>query len=198
MTPFSVSPAAVHLANRCFDDSLPALDRLLFAASLQGYLADAMQALAAVAREEEGHSWADVGAVLSITKQAAHQRLSADVPVLDETGAYASPETAPAAYVQALRAAHDQLSQEDGQDDRGRRLLGAGLRHFGEGVGEIEREYLEDARDALIDAGGREEDVARINRALVGVQDSGPDVPVVVPVEVPFEVEVEVRVPAKD
>lgn len=112
---------------RCADEELPALDRLLNAAALQQYLQGVLQALADVARDEEGHSWADVGTALSITRQAAHQRFGGE-RLLDDRGNYVDADRAPAAYLASLEDARAALLAQGG---RGRhvRLVEAGIAH---------------------------------------------------------------------
>lgn len=165
MAPFSFSSQARELAERCFDDSLPAIDRLLYAASLQSYLGDAMQALAAVARSEEGHSWSEVGQVLTISKQAAQQKLSASPLPLDEKGRYRGNPAA--TYVESLRRLAADLQGKEGRE-RDLRLLEAGIAHFGgEGMSDEQyRQSLVDARDALVQEGGREDEVAMLEKTL--------------------------------
>lgn len=173
--PFTLDPEVRRLMERCADEQLPALDRLLNAAALQQYLNGVLQALADVAREEEGHSWADVGTALSITKQAAHQRFGGE-RVLHDDGTYRSPHDIPAAYLASLEETRAALLAEGGRE-RDLRLVEAGIaRARGEQPDPaVRRQELEDARDALRELGGREEDVALIEQALArGESDDEP------------------------
>ncbi len=74
MTPISTPPEINALFDMVTDDSRPALERLLVGASLRDGLDHLLTELAQAAREEEGHSWAQVGNTLEISKQAAQQR----------------------------------------------------------------------------------------------------------------------------
>ena len=185
--PFSLDPEVRRLMERCADEELPALDRLLNAAALQQYLHGVLQALADVAREEEGHSWADVGTALSITKQAAHQRFGGD-RLLDERGTYRSPDVVPAAYLASLEETRAALLTEGGRA-RDLRLVEAGIaRARGEQPDPgVRRQELEDAREALVELGGRDADVALIDQALAS-DDLGGAEPLTV-VFVPTEVD---------
>jgi len=151
---------------RCADEQLPALDRLLNAAALQQYLHGVLQALADVARDEEGHSWADVGTALSITKQAAHQRFGG-ARLLDECGSYVDADRAPAAYLSSLEEARAALLAQGGRE-RDLRLVDASIaRARGDQLDwTARRQELEDARDALREMGDRPDDLARIEQAL--------------------------------
>jgi len=165
MSPFSLDLEVRQLMERCADEELPALDRLLNAAALQQYLHGVLQALADVARDEEGHSWADVGTVLSITKQAAHQRFGGE-RLLDDRGTYVNVDRAPTVYLASLEDAREALFAEGGRE-RDLRLVEAGIARARGGQPDLERrQELEDARDALRDLGGREADVALIDKAL--------------------------------
>lgn len=185
MPPFVFDPQVRQLLDRCADASRPALDRLLTAAALQQYLGDALQALADVAREEEGHSWADVGTALSITRQAAHQRFAGE-RVLDEQGAYRGP--APSAYLTALQEARSALLAEGGRD-RDVRLVEAGIARLEGRPGDPtrRRQLLTDVLSALREQGGRAEDVALVEAALAGDDTDLADdpIPLVVPVDAP-------------
>lgn len=165
--------------DRCADEGLPALDRLLNAAALQQYLHGVLQALADVAREEEGHSWADVGTALSITKQAAHQRFGGE-RLLDSKGTYVDAEAAPAAYLASLEDARAALLAEGGRE-RDLRLVEAGIARARGAKPDlaVRRQELEDARDALLEIGGRDADVALLDKALAS-EDLGDDVAFIV------------------
>lgn len=118
MTPFDVDSEAKLLFERFSQPAQSALDRLLTAAGIQAYLEDAMPALAKVAREEEGHSWADVGEVLKVTRQAAYQRLGKQrVTYFDMKGGKQSIDPDSPAYIDSLRAALAALRDEPGRDD---------------------------------------------------------------------------------
>lgn len=166
MAPFSLAPDVRRLMERCADEELPALDRLLNAAALQQYLHGVLQALADVARDEEGHSWADVGTALSITKQAAHQRFGGE-RLLDQSGTYVDADRAPAAYLASLEDARAALLAQGGRE-RDLRLLDAGIaRARGDQLDlAARRQELQDARDGLRELGDREADVALIEQAL--------------------------------
>lgn len=184
MAPFSFDPRVTRLMEQCADESRPALDRLLHAAALQQYLGDALQALADVAREEEGHSWADVGTALSITRQAAHQRFAGE-RVLDDAGGYRS--APPTAYLAALQEARTALLAEGGRE-RDVRLVEAGIaRMEGRPSDPAQRRrLLTDVLEALREAGGRDADVALVEQALQSDTDLAEDpVPLFVPVDRP-------------
>jgi hypothetical protein len=74
MVPIDTPPELRYLMDRTADDASSALDRLFAGSALRQGLDELLVELAQVAREEEGHSWADVGRALDITKQAAQQR----------------------------------------------------------------------------------------------------------------------------
>ena len=118
MTPFDVDAQAQLLFERFAQPSKSALDRLLIAAGIQAYLEEAMPALAKVAREEEGHTWADVGEVLKVTRQAAYQRLGKQtVSYFDGNGGKQSIDPDSPAYIDSLRSALVTLSTEAGRED---------------------------------------------------------------------------------
>jgi ribosomal protein L18E len=74
MAPISTPSEFTALFGMVADDERSALERLLVGASLRSALDHHLAELAQCAREEEGHSWADVGKALEISKQAAQQR----------------------------------------------------------------------------------------------------------------------------
>ena len=106
------------LFERLLDPDRSALERLLVAAGLHEYLDQIMPALAKEARESEGHSWADVGEVLHITRQAAYQRLGKEpMTYFDGSGGYRAVDPSSSAYLESLRAARDQLRKSGNQPD---------------------------------------------------------------------------------
>ena len=139
MTPYSVDPGAKLLLERFIDPSLSAIDRLLIAAGIHEYLDQTMPVLAKVAREEEGHTWADVGEVLQITRQAAFQRLGKQpFRYPDGKGGMQVIDPESKAYLDSLREAREALIAEGGRDgdvtvidDYLRRV------EAGEGVGDL-------------------------------------------------------------
>ncbi len=188
MAPFSLDPDVRRLMERCADEELPALDRLLNAAALQQYLHGVLQALADVARDEEGHSWADVGTALRITKQAAHQRFGGE-RLLDERGTYVNADRAPEAYVASLEDARAALLAQGGRE-RDLRLVEAGIARARGDQPDLDarRQELQDAREALVELGGRDADVVLIDEALASAdlgRSDGPGALTVVVVDDP-------------
>jgi hypothetical protein len=116
MAPFEVPQEAKLLFDRFTDSSRSALESLLLAAGIHEYLEQVMPALAKVAREEEGHTWADVGEVLQITRQAAYQRLGKPFVYMDGSGGYQVVDPASKAYLESLRQARTSLSDEAGRE----------------------------------------------------------------------------------
>jgi hypothetical protein len=117
MAPFEVDQAVKVLFDRFSDPSRSALEGLLFAAGIHEYLEQVMPVLAKVAREEEGHTWADVGEVLQITRQAAYQRLGKPFLYVDGTGGYQVVDPSSKAYLESLRQARESLADEPGRED---------------------------------------------------------------------------------
>jgi hypothetical protein len=74
MTPIDTPAEFRYLLEETANEEASALERLFAASALRQGLDELLTELAQVAREEEGFSWADVGKVLDITKQAAQQR----------------------------------------------------------------------------------------------------------------------------
>jgi hypothetical protein len=113
MTPFTVDSATQLLLERFADPSITAFDRLIAAAGIHQYLDQAMPQLAHVARQEEGHSWADIGVVLQVTRQAAFQRLGKSAggvgtaPVIDPNSAV---------YLDSLREVRNAIADEPGRE----------------------------------------------------------------------------------
>lgn len=106
------------LFERLLDPERTALERLLVAAGLHEFLDQVMPALAEEARKKEGHSWADVGEVLHITRQAAYQRLGKEpITYFDGEGGYQVVDTTSSAYLESLRAARDQLREAGDRPD---------------------------------------------------------------------------------
>jgi hypothetical protein len=116
MTPYEIDAQAKLLLERFVEPSDSALHRLLLAAGIHEYLEQVMPVLAKVAREEEGHTWADVGEVLQITRQAAFQRLGRQ-PFLypDGKGGQQIVDPDSQAYLDSLRQAREQLRNEPGR-----------------------------------------------------------------------------------
>jgi hypothetical protein len=106
------------LFDRLLDPDRSALERLLTAAGLHEYLTQLMPSLAKEAREQEGHSWADVGEVLHITRQAAYQRLGKEpMTYFDGRGGYQVVDPSSSAYFESLRDARDQLRESGDRPD---------------------------------------------------------------------------------
>lgn len=106
------------LFDRLLDPDRSALERLLTAAGLHEYLAQIMPSLAKEAREQEGHTWADVGEVLHITRQAAYQRLGKEpMTYFDGRGGYQVVDPSSSAYFESLRAARDHLRESGDRPD---------------------------------------------------------------------------------
>lgn len=74
MTPIEMPQELRYLLDRAGKEDASALERLFAGSALRQGLDELLAELAQAAREEEGFSWADVGKVLDITKQAAQQR----------------------------------------------------------------------------------------------------------------------------
>jgi len=117
MAPFQPAEEVGLLFDRFSDPTRSALERLLVAAGIHEYLEQVMPALAKVAREEEGHSWADVGEVLHVTRQAAYQRLGKPFTYFDGTGGYKEVDPSSSAYIDSLRQAREELTAEGGRAD---------------------------------------------------------------------------------
>ncbi|MHB1445378.1 MAG: hypothetical protein ACYCZV_06955 [Acidimicrobiales bacterium] len=117
MAPFESAEEVNLLFDRFNDPSRTALERLLVAAGIHEYLEQVMPALAKVAREEEGHSWADVGEVLHVTRQAAYQRLGKPFTYFDGTGGYKDVDPSSSAYIDSLRQARQELVARGGRSD---------------------------------------------------------------------------------
>ncbi len=110
VAPIDVPKELPMLLDRVANVDVPALDRMFAAAALREGLDKLLAELAQVAREEDGHSWADVGSVLNITKQAAQQRLGkAGVITVGPDGTITTSESRDD-YVADLRAALERLS----------------------------------------------------------------------------------------
>ncbi|HVT78597.1 MAG TPA: hypothetical protein VHD87_16275 [Acidimicrobiales bacterium] len=117
MTPFDVDTEARLLFERFMEPDRSALERLLTAAGIQAYLDAALPALAKVARDEEGHSWADVGEVLQITRQAAFQRLGKQpFRYYDGKGGMRVVDPESPAYRHSLEEAYAALKDEPGRE----------------------------------------------------------------------------------
>jgi hypothetical protein len=74
VTPVDMPKEFKFLLKQLGDSEASALNRLFAGSALKQGLDELLTELAQAAREEEGFSWADVGKVLDITKQAAQQR----------------------------------------------------------------------------------------------------------------------------
>jgi hypothetical protein len=118
MPPIDVPPELRVLLDRVADVDVPALDRMFFAAALREGLDGLLVELAQVAREEDGYSWADVGAVLNITKQAAQQRLGKRAVLTVTPDGTVTASESRQEYVAGLRAALDALSSPADADVR--------------------------------------------------------------------------------
>lgn len=106
------------LFDRVLDPTRSSLDRLLVAAGLHEFLDQLMPALAKEAREKEGHTWADVGEALHITRQAAYQRLGKQpMTYFDGRGGYQVVDPESSAYLESLRMARDQLRESGDRPD---------------------------------------------------------------------------------
>ncbi len=117
MTPYAIDPQVNVLFERFTDPNRSALDLLLYAAGIHEYLDQVMPGLAKAAREEEGHTWADVGEVLRITRQAAYQRLGkGPFEYLDGRGGYKLVDPDSTAYLESLRLARAEIAAEPGRE----------------------------------------------------------------------------------
>lgn len=117
MTPYDPDPQIKLLFERFSEPSMTALDRLLTAAGIHEYLDQVMPVLAKVARDEEGHTWADVGEVLQVTRQAAYQRLGKQpFRYPDGKGGMQIVDPESRAYLDSLQQARTALVDEGGRD----------------------------------------------------------------------------------
>lgn len=78
------------LCEQATDSEASTPQRLLAAATLRGVLDEYLEALAATARSE-GHTWAELGTVLGVTKQAVQKRWGSSTVVIDTTDPGADP-----------------------------------------------------------------------------------------------------------
>jgi len=116
MVPIDVPKELPMLLDRAANPDASALERMFAAAALREGLDRFLAELAQVAREEEGYSWADVGSVLNITKQAAQQRLGKPGVLTVGPDGSITTSTSREQYIAGLRAALDKLSSA-GDDD---------------------------------------------------------------------------------
>jgi len=119
MPPISTPSEITALFGMVADDSRPALERLLIGASLRDGLDHHLTELAQSAREEEGHSWAQVGKALDISRQAAQQRFGkVDAIHVDLDGTITTTEVREE-HVEAMREAvlRAQAGQESSAAD---------------------------------------------------------------------------------
>ncbi|HZN14577.1 MAG TPA: hypothetical protein VFB78_09945 [Acidimicrobiales bacterium] len=109
MTPIDMPRELRTLLDRTADTKSSALERLFAASALHNGLDELLAELAQAARLEEGYSWADVGKVLDITKQAAQQRLGKSGVIRVDPKGNVSVLQGRARYEAGLRDALDRL-----------------------------------------------------------------------------------------